>query len=188
MRLSMTRLLALRLTMSGLPAPRRHALGLYAEEYDAARIQAVEEVVTRSVTHEENEIIQDVKMMFDDTKAQELVVENLPEPPSDPSHGGNTMKRLWKDEEIQEKLSRLKKFNKKWLDDESINLDNKFEDAVKVPQENEHDEPSELDDDICVKESDEEYAAEVQEFNNWYNRKLEERLFSKGKTENDVKS
>ena len=76
------------------------------------------------------------------------------------------------------------------LDDESKNLDNKFEDAVKVPQENyenEHDEPSEFDDDICVNESDEEYAAEVQEFNNWYNRKLEEREFSKGKTENDVK-
>ena len=52
------------------------------------------------------------------------------------------------------------------LDDESKNLDNKFEDAVKVPQENyenEHDEPSEFDDDdICVYESDEEYAAEVQ--------------------------
>jgi hypothetical protein len=42
-------------------------------------------------------------------------------------------------------------------------------DAVKVPQENyenEHDEPSEFDDDICVNESDEEHAAEVQEFNN----------------------
>ena len=55
------------------------------------------------------------------------------------------------------------------LDDESKNLDNKFEDVVKVPQENyknEHDEPSEFDDDICVNESDEEDAAEVQEFNN----------------------
>ena len=55
------------------------------------------------------------------------------------------------------------------LDDESKNLDNKFEDAVKVPQENyenKHDEPSEFDDDICVNESDEEHAAEVQEFNN----------------------
>ena len=36
-------------------------------------------------------------------------------------------------------------------------------DAVKVPQENYE---NEFGDDICVNESDEEHAAEVQEFNN----------------------
>ena len=46
-----------------------------------------------------------VKEMFDAVKAQELMIANLPEPP--------------KTDEIESKLDRLKKFNKKLIDDKS---------------------------------------------------------------------
>ena len=75
------------------------------EKYVTERILAVEEIGNRNVTHEAVEIIPDVKMLLENAEAQEMLIENLPEPP--------------KEDEIEEALLRLKRFNKKWLDNEN---------------------------------------------------------------------
>ena len=49
----------------------------------------------------------------------------------------------------------------------NVKSDNKFQSAAEKG-ENEHDESSKFVEEVCVYESDEEYAAEVEEFNSWY--------------------
>ena len=50
-----------------------------------------------------------------EAKTEEMLVANLPDPPSESPNEGDR-----KDEEIQKKLSKLKKFNKKLLDDKIV--------------------------------------------------------------------
>ena len=52
--------------------------------------------------------------MFDSLKAEEMLIAKLPDPPSE-----NPIEIDIKDGEILRKLSKLKKFNKKWLDNEN---------------------------------------------------------------------
>ena len=59
-----------------------------------------------------------VKEMFDAAKAQELLVENMPEPPQE--------------DEIEEKLERLKKFNKKFTDKKNENYAKMESQVLKV--------------------------------------------------------
>ena len=49
----------------------------------------------------------------------------------------------------------------------NVKSENKFESAAEEG-ENEHNESSKFGEEVCVHESDEEYAVEVEEFNNWY--------------------
>ena len=232
-------------------------------------VEVEKELESRNV---DKEFISDVKMILKRLKEEEMLVAKLPDPPSDDPNEGDI-----KDEEILRKLSKLKKFNKKWLDNknsapveenvgvtvkvlkeveetgvpkvdtkrvevmkakaeiaddkikeekehpfvEEIIVINKFDADVKKEEhkfesfevkvvegkpldhsaldtndealdaeENDHvvDESSEVnEEEIFVNESDED-AAEVQEFDNWCNSKQEERMFSKSKTKNDVKS
>ena len=53
-------------------------------------------------------------MLDDSLKSEEMLVAKLPDPPSEDPNEDDI-----KDKEIRRKLSKLKKFNKKWLDNEN---------------------------------------------------------------------
>ena len=167
-----------------------------------------------------------VQEIFEAARAQETIAENLPEPPQEV-------------DEIEKRLEKLKKFNKKWLMNSKVgSAANKRKDKVKnaecetadkmqevgtngndvntiekvedifdmdVNENTESYNESESDDEVpsngVIKEyneqvvdvvvhetvenavvrsmNDEEYQAEVQEFNNWYYSKVDERMNSK---------
>ena len=83
----------------------------------------------------ESEVVQDaeknenernpVEQEPQDVKEEEMLVAKLPDPPSDDPNEGDI-----KDKEIQRKLSKLKKFNKKWLDKEDCPQDKEKVKAV----------------------------------------------------------
>ena len=83
----------------------------------------------------ESEVVQDaeknqnernpVEQEPQDVKEEEMLVAKLSDPPSDDPNEGDI-----KDKEIQQKLSKLKKFNKKWLDKEDCPQDKEKVKAV----------------------------------------------------------
>ena len=184
----------------------------------------------KECSRESEHLAPSVKEVFDAARAQELIIENLPKPPDI--------------DEIEEKLDRLKEFNKKLLDDKNKNAAKKegklevakiktdtiqnvkevrndtegnqiktFDTAKKEDffdvdeflgknlfwsndssnstdsedeaEENYYDEAKENENEqiVYVDESD-EYKAEVNEFNVWYYKKLEERMNSKATNKN----
>ena len=168
-------------------------------------------------SRKEENVAPSVKELFDAARAQEILIENLPVP--------------LEVDEIEEKLERLKEFNKNLLEDknetaakedikvkadrmENVKVDknDKKDDLFDVDEflgknlvwrndDNAYDEEESEDEAFdtnieenveeectkskvntefknekpCVDESEEQYKAEVKEFNDWYYRKLEER-------------
>ena len=65
-------------------------------------------------------IVPDVREIFDEAKAQEMTIENIPEPPQE-------------DDEIEKKLEELREFNKRLLDDKnSKTVGKKIKEKVKI--------------------------------------------------------
>ena len=168
-------------------------------------------------SRKEENVAPSMKKLFDAARAQEILIENLPVP--------------LEVDEIEEKLERLKKFNKNLLEDknetaakEDIKVKSDRMENVKVDKNDKKDDLFDVDDFLgknlvwrnddnaydeeesedeafdtnieenveeectkskvntefknekpCVNESEEQYKAEVKEFNDWYYKKLEER-------------
>ena len=181
-------------------------------------------------------IVPAVREIFDSAKAQEITIENIPEPPQD-------------DDDIEKRLEELREFNKRLLDEKNAkakaieirirdeveinegktkvkavktedvtegdkndnakgndveivkekgndsfyvdeflgknlhwsndsNSDDSDDSEVETDDEYDND-AKEYEKEICINESDENYKVEVEEFNKWYYKKLEERKGSK---------
>ena len=98
----------------------RTSLSYYQEKIWRDKIVITEKAVKRygkdvKTHHEvpagqkdnEDEFNQAVKEMFDAARKQEIVIESLPDPPQD---------------DLQKRLSKLKKFNKRLLDDKKVKI------------------------------------------------------------------